>query len=192
MKFKVMKLKSGRKTFTGCAILIIFCWFLSCDKNQKINYKDQFNLARFKVEQFDLFNPMLNVFKIDAKSRKEHPGKYPYDVYVDSDGKVYFAYFDAHDYGYLMEFYYKEHKNLSKIIIHPVLADSIDNHGKRYINKFFYLDGHLKVYRDQLNDEIMIVDKESLCLIYKGILTSKVPFSIQEIKIRDYFINLLH
>jgi hypothetical protein len=187
-----MKLQS-KKILVGCCIgiTIFVSLLLSCEKRQKLDYWTQFNLSRFRVEKFDLFNPILNIFKTDSQSQKEHPGRFKYDAYFNQEGKVCYAYFNAHDYGYLMEFVY-EKDYLSKVEIHPIQSDSIDNHENSYINKYFYLDGKLQVYRDQLNDEIIILDKDGVGRIYTGILTAKQSFSVMEIASAEYFVELLH
>ena len=62
--------------------IIILGFSLSCSE-KRLTFEEQFNLKRFKVRHFDLYNPILNTYKLDPSKQKELDCFYRYDVYFD-------------------------------------------------------------------------------------------------------------
>ncbi len=171
------------------AAIVIIIGFSQSHKKET-TYKEQFNLERFKMKQFDLYNPILNTYKIDPIKRNESPFYYQFDSYFDNNNIVRYSFYRSGSYGYLQEFIYNKGR-LSKVKIYPVLVDLIDDTAGEYTNLYYYINGELKVFKDELNGKLVIIDQNSY-YVYDGILSGNDPFSIKKINIDEYYNILLH
>lgn len=169
---------------------IILGFSLFCS-DKKITFEEQFDLNRFKLQQFDFYNPILNTFKLDPIERKKHPDYYYFDAYFDDDDRVRYSFYRSGSYGYLQEFIYTNDGRVSKVRIYPILVNSIDKNAEILTNEYYYINGNLKAFRDELNRELILINEDSVFL-YKGILSSPNPFCIKKINPNEYFIHLLH
>lgn len=171
-------------------VIVIFAFLLSCTKNEP-TYIEQFNLKRFKMKQFDLYNPILNTFKIDPIKRSESPNYYYFDSYFDDNNIIRYSFYRSESYGYLQEFIYNNEGRLLKVKIYPILVDSIHSSAGIYTNQYYYINGDLKAFKDELNGRLVLID-HNLLYIYDGVLSSgNVRFSIKKVKTNDYFNTLL-
>lgn len=175
------------------SIIIIIGSILSCSYREKeIPYEEQFNLKRFKLKQFDLYNPILHEFKLDPIKRSKHPDYFDYDVYYDENDVIRYSYFRSDSYGYLQEFTYNDNMNLDIVKIYPISTAWIDRNAKVFKNKYYYFDGELKLIKDDLNNELILFINDNVFL-YEGITEFRdSQFNIKKIDPQKYFILFFH
>lgn len=176
------------------AVLIIMIVFSpscsSCGKKGP-TYEEQFNLKRFELRQFDLYNPFLNNFKIAPNERLKYPDYYSFDAYFDDNDIVRYSFYRTESYGYLQEFIYNNEGKLSQVKIYSILVDSIDKGADIIMNNYYYMNGELKAFKDELNGDIFIINGDSV-FMYKGIISPSESFSVKRINPNEYFKKLLH
>ncbi|RMG39360.1 MAG: hypothetical protein D6732_04275, partial [Methanobacteriota archaeon] len=140
-------------------------------------------------KHFDLYNPILNKFKLDSLSRKSYPEHYDFDVYYEADTLRY-MFFRTESYGYLHKFFYQDGK-LFKVKIYPILAGKVDEGAKIITNWYFYYNNELVAVRDDLNKELYFVNGD-MVTIYDGILDPGNGLKIFKKKVSDFYIRLLN
>jgi hypothetical protein len=172
-------------------IILVLILGLSCSSGKKEPFEKKFNLKRFKLRHFDLYNPLLHTFKVDPVARKEHPAYYRFDVYFDENDIVRYSFYRADSYGYLQKFIYNDAGNVKWVKNFPILVDSIDEGAKISFNGYYYIDGKLKVFSDEMNDELIIIKGDS-CMRYLGVINGTPPFQIEKINPKDFFVHALH
>jgi hypothetical protein len=173
------------------AFIIVIGLSSSCGKKSP-TYQEQFDLQRFKKRNFDLYNPFLNNFKIDTDERIKNPDYYSFDAYFDENRIVRYFFYRADSYGYLHEIIYNKEGKLSKVIIYPILVDSIDKGADIMVNNYFYINGELKAFKDELNGNIFVINGDYV-FIYKGILAPyDKDFCIEKINPDLYYKKLLY
>ena len=158
---------------------------------KELSYQEQFHLMQYRIEHFDLYNPLLHTFKLDPVIRKAHPQQYDFDVYVDEKNVARYSFFRSESYGYLQEFVYNTSGDIVKTVLYPILVDSLDQNAEICTNHYYYLEGELKVFTDMLNGKFILIDGDD-ALVYEGILSTADPFNIKKRMVNDYFIPLLH
>ena len=171
-----------------CITLFFLLFLLGCSE-EKIEYEVQFELSRFEMKQFEFYNPIENLLKLDSISRAKYSDYY-YDAYYDKNGTLRYLYYKCSSYGYLQELYYTESLQLSNVIIYPILADCVDEGASLIYNRYFYVNGKLVALRDNFDDTFLIVDEDSVT-VYEGILNISTDFKIRKLAISDYYISYL-
>jgi len=161
----------------------------SCDKKVP-TYEEQFDLKRFKLRQFDLYYPIPNTFKLDPIKRKELPNYYSFDTYFDDNNIVRYSFLRAESFGFLFEFKYNDSGQILTAVIYPILVDSIRESDGICINKYYYMNGKLAAYRDELNGNLILINGDS-AFIYEGILSDSInSFSKKKINPNGYVIPI--
>jgi len=177
--------------FFFTAFIIVIGLSSSCGKKSP-TYQEQFDLQRFKKRNFDLYNPFLNKFKIDTDEHIKNLDYYSFDAYFDENSIVRYFFYRAESYGYLHEVIYNNEGKLSRVIIYPILVDSIDKGADIMVNNYFYINGELKVFKDELNGNIFVINGDDVFL-YKGILAPyDKDFCIEKINPDEYYKKLLY
>lgn len=176
----------------SATLTIVILYSLSClscgEKNP--TYKEQFNLRRFKIRQFDLYYPIPNIFKLDPIQRKELPNYYSFDTYFDINDIARYSFMRAESFGFLFEFKYNDSGQILASVIYPILVDSISDSAGICINQYYYINGKLAAYRDELNGNLILIDGDS-AFIYEGILSDSInSFSKKKINPNEYIIPI--
>jgi hypothetical protein len=174
--------------------MMLCLWLLllaSCGEEQP-TYEEQFELRRFRVEHYDLHNPILNTFALDSLARTKHPDYYVYDAYFDEHDTLRYAFFRCDSYGFLFEFHYSVEGKVQWARIYPILTSWVDEGAEINYLSYFYKDGSLVVIKDTLNDELIFVDSMT-ATVYKGLLESGGTDSldVRQIPIEDYYVTEL-
>ena len=170
--------------------IIILGFSLSCSE-KRLTFEEQFNLKRFKVRHFDLYNPILNTYKLDPSKQKKPDRFYRYDVYFNRNDIVRYSFYRADSYGCLQEFFYNNEGKVKEVKIYPILVDTVKTDDIRW-NSYYYINGKLKVFIDEINRELVLLNGNSVFL-YEGILPSAASsFCIKKINPDEYFIQLIH
>lgn len=163
-------------------IYIIFFTF-SCEENY--SYQVVFKLQNYTERHYDLYNPILNTFKMDSLHREDHPNYYYFDVYYNEDTLKFFFY-RSESYGYLHQIFYNDVGLIDKIKIFPVLGNNIDKNAPIMISKYFYENKKLRIIKNMLSNELIIIDNSDAS-IYKGIIDTSERFYSFRVKCDEYF-----
>ena len=170
--------------------IFIFLFSISCSEKQP-TYEEQFELNRFKMRQYDLYNPILNTFKLDSTARKAHSDNYDFDAYYDDSDTLRYLFYRSESYGYLEEFLYEEDGRLRRVFIYSILSSWLDKGANIIFSDYYYWNGKLKIIRDDLNETFLIINEDTVT-IYDGVLESRDEFKIEQKKISDYYIRFLN
>lgn len=174
------------------ALIILFVFSPSCSSCDKKGptYEEQFDLKRFKLRQFDLYYPILNTFKLSPKQRKEHPKYYSFDAYFDDNDIVKYSFLRAESFGFLFELKYNDSGQILTAVIYPILVNSVRDNAGICINQYYYKNEKLAAYRDELNGNLILIDRDS-AFIYEGILSDGInSFSKKKINPNEYVIPI--
>ena len=166
-------------------LFIVLYLSASC---KKITYKERFKLNNLELKHYDLYNPILNTFKLNPIERKQDDA-YDFDVYLENN-TIKYSFSWSGSYGYLQEYIYDARGTLSIVNNYPVLGEEVQEREPIYINDYIYSNGKLRAIKDELNSEIIIINDDAT-YVYRGILRSAEPFEIEKINSSEYFIKHL-
>ena len=159
--------------------LVFNCYLVltSCSENG-VSMEDYFGLQKYNVRHYDLYNPVLNSFKIDSTARQKHPNYFLFDCYYDASDTLRYYFARSESYGYLHQMNYDTTGRAKSVKIYPILAGFLDDTEEILTTIYYYdEDGNLICVRDEFHDRIILVSGDSLT-IYEGIVSGRNSLTI--------------
>lgn len=167
--------------------LAIMLVYFSCS-DKEFYYENYFNLHNYFKISFDLYNPVLNRYKMTRDEMKKDTN-YFYTGYFKNDTLLYIrCKYDS--YSYLGKLKYNGIGLLQYIEMYPLLNSNYNPVEETSKITYYYQNDSLKIIKDEFEDKLIFVNPDTL-IIYNGLLNTS-DYIVQKRLKNNFYIQLLN